>query len=121
MKLESRHEAAFNAAGEAMQELGFGTVSLNYDQRWSGVPLFVATGKVEGRDYIAASGDTAALAIAELVKRTNEALAKPPPLAAAKEVKEAAKAIVEEARSAAVYPAELDEIADRIEALAVKE
>lgn len=125
IEISSAQEAAFNAAGEAMHELEL-TMNLGRDPKWKGEgSQYCASASVPGvpGQAQAAIADTAAEAVAELIRKVNDVIANPPPkvIHTAAEAKRAVEAIVEEARSATVYPAELDGIADRIAALPVKE
>lgn len=125
MKLESRHEAAINAAGEAMLELGvYCSFSVTMPWREGMGPSFSFSGAVPGVEgqYTAGVARTPAEALRGFIDQANEIIANPPAkeLTTAAEAKLAIKEIVEEARKSEVYPAELDEIADQIDALKVK-
>lgn len=120
--LTSAQEAAFNAAAEAMHELGF-YIALTRSEKWrhEGQSTYTATCQVPGveNEFCAAIADTAAEAVRDMIDKANEIIANPPPKAitTAGAAKQAAAAIVEEYRGKDVS---LDEIADRIAALPVK-
>lgn len=123
IEISSAQEAAFNAAVEAIIELGALNGSLSVQPPWSGSdsPLILFTAKVEGMGvYISGSGKTGAEALKEWAERTNEELANPTvqPIRSAVRVKETVAAIVDEYRGS---DAKLDELADRIAALPVRE
>jgi flavin-binding protein dodecin len=128
LTLESRHEAAFNAASEALVELGF-KASISFDPDFiGGKPYFALTGRIDPMEQYATGSSQESLtnAARQFVDRANEAIANPPPkvLATAAATKDAAKELIEEYRrkegDRTVLDPILDEIADRIEALPVK-
>lgn len=119
--LTAPQEAAFNAAGEAMQDLDTRFYCGRPDH--SGKP-FAAWCDHPHRRFATlwGYGDTLAEAVAEMFRELEKAEKEPPLFTSAAEAKEAAKKIVDEVRNAdELNPLALDEIADRIAALPVKD
>lgn len=122
-QLTSVQEAAFNAAGEAMADLG-----ARFYLTRDALGAFRAWGYVDG-DYNKSTvfGDTtatAAEAVRSFLTKHEEEKAKPAVLAKPVEVRAAAAALIEEYRGkdqALFDRRDIDELADRIAALPVKE
>jgi hypothetical protein len=119
--LTSAQEAAFNAAGEVMLELPE-NISLSYSEG-----KFRVSGKHDrsAYGYLFASGSTMSLAFDDFATKYAEADKLPHVIKDAAEVKKAALGIVNELRGEGAGDASdsvaLDEAADRIAALPVKE
>lgn len=111
--LTSAQEAAFNACGEAMKELG-GRMSFTSDADWvdPDKAYFIITGKPDGAGkYVSGSGETPAAAALRYIVAANTELANPTRTTA--ELKNEAVRLANESGNA--------ELAAKIAALPVKE
>jgi hypothetical protein len=130
--ISSTQEAAFNAAGEAMLDIGLDGLSLNVSRDFIGDgPYFSVCAIVGGKDddwrqAVARGASTPAEALLKFANAGNELIADPPAkvLREAKDAKAAALELVDEYRETAdgktVFKPLLDELAGKIEALPVK-
>lgn len=123
IQLHSRQEAAFNAAGEAMSELGF-EISLNYQPgREAFSKKFSANAVIRRKhnrfssEYVFGHGNTPAEAVRDLLPKYEEKLNEEAKLETAKEAIAAVRDIVNEAKHS---ESSIDELDERIAALPVK-
>lgn len=122
LQLTSVQEAALNACGEALVDIGVPIVSLGFDSRFENP--FMVTGRARPQgDFVAASGATLAEAFAGYLARERGEAGKPEVIKTATQLKSAVLAIVDEARGAGPGDgsdsAKLDEIANKVAELRV--
>lgn len=124
--LTSAQEAAFNAAGEALVELDLNCFLKRYGSNSnSSFSVFGYRGHDENAPIIhGGQMPTLAQAMAAFIAKLEEERAKPQLITKPAEVRKAVVGIIDEYRAGESRPfnaAQLDELADRVAALPVKE